>query len=491
MSLESYDKNSKKKIGAPLGWMLVIIIVAGSSMLLTKLFEVEKPQLTIETKVSVIGRHKTVKVIAVDQKSGIKSVEATIQQGSKKAIVFQRKIPSAGLFSGSDTKKIEQSIDIDAVAPGFADGPADLTISVRDFSFMGMRNGNEAKEVVKVSVDTKPPKIQIVVESPAAIKPGGSGLVVYKTDEEITDHGVTINGLRYPGFPILARGKDTFGALIGIPHDTEKIDSAAVTAQDLAGNPVNVPLGLNLRKVVTQTNRIEIDDAFLQGKMPELGEHYPEMTGDLVDQYLYANRKVRDRNELQIQELTSHATPERLWDGAFGKMRRSARKTGFADQQVYFYKGAEIDRQVNLGIDLASVPQAPVEAVCKGRVVFADYMGIYGNMIILDHGLGVFTLYSHLSAIEAKVGELVEKEAVIGRTGPTGMADGDYLHFVVLINGVFVNPAEWWDTSWLSLNVLSYLAPPAEPAASAQTTAEPEASSAKAATPAKGEVIAN
>ena len=486
MSAEECDKDSKKKTGAPLGWMLVIIIVAAGGLLLTKLFEMEKPRLTIETKVSAVGRHKTVQITAVDQKSGIRSVEATIQQGSKKALVFQRKIPRAGLFPGSDTKRLEQPIDIDAVTPGFIDGPADLTISVRDFSFMGMGQGNEAKEVVTVSVDTKSPKIEIVVESPVAIKPGGSGLVVYRSEEEITDHGVTINGLRYPGFPILARGKDTFGALIGVPHDTEKIDRAAVTAQDLAGNPVEVPLGLNLRRVVTQTNRIAIDEAFLQGKMPELVGNYPEMKGDLLAQYLYANRKVRESNQRLIRELTSHATPERLWDGAFGKMRRSTRKTGFADQQSYFYQGAEIDKQVNLGIDLASVPQAPVEAVCKGRVVFADYMGIYGNMVVLDHGLGVFTLYAHLSAIEVKVGELVEKEAVIGRTGSTGMADGDYLHFAVLINGVFVNPAEWWDSSWLSLNVFNYLAPPAGPAAPALTTAELGAS-IKTAAPAEGE----
>ena len=138
-------------------------------------------------------------------------------------------------------------------------------------------------------------------------------------------------------------------------------------------------------------------------------------------------------------------------------MARSSRQAGFGDHRTYYYHNKEIDKQVHLGIDLASVRHAGVEAANTGVVVFADYLGIYGNTVILDHGEGIFTLYSHMSHIDVAVNDKVEKGARLGLTGSTGMAGGDHLHFSVLINGIFVNPVEWWDEQWLKLNILSYL----------------------------------
>ena len=119
----------------------------------------------------------------------------------------------------------------------------------------------------------------------------------------------------------------------------------------------------------------------------------------------------------------------------------------------YYYKNKEIDKQVHLGIDLASTKRAEVHAANSGTVVFADYLGIYGNTVILDHGQGIFSLYSHLSEIDSTVGELKEKGTVIGLSGATGMAGGDHLHFSMIINGIFVTPLEWWDQQWLRLNI--------------------------------------
>ena len=126
---------------------------------------------------------------------------------------------------------------------------------------------------------------------------------------------------------------------------------------------------------------------------------------------------------------------------------------GFAEHRTYYYNGNEIDQQVHLGIDLASTKRAEVHAANRGTVVFAEYLGIYGNTIILDHGQGIFSLYSHLSEIGVAVGELKDKRAVIGLSGATGMAGGDHLHFSMLVNGIFVTPLEWWDKQWLRLNI--------------------------------------
>lgn len=126
---------------------------------------------------------------------------------------------------------------------------------------------------------------------------------------------------------------------------------------------------------------------------------------------------------------------------------------GFAEYRTYYYNNDEIDKQVHLGIDLASTKRAEVKAANRGNVAFADYLGIYGNTIILDHGQGIFSLYSHLSEIGVAVGELKEKGATIGLSGTSGMAGGDHLHFSILVNGIFVTPVEWWDQQWLQLNI--------------------------------------
>jgi len=104
-------------------------------------------------------------------------------------------------------------------------------------------------------------------------------------------------------------------------------------------------------------------------------------------------------------------------------------------------------------MDIASTRRAEVKAANNGKVVFGDYLGIYGNMVLLDHGQGVFSLYSHLSQINVTVGDSVKGGGVIGLTGTTGMAGGDHLHFSMLVHGTFVTPKEWWDKHWIDVTI--------------------------------------
>jgi len=89
-----------------------------------------------------------------------------------------------------------------------------------------------------------------------------------------------------------------------------------------------------------------------------------------------------------------------------------------------------------------------------GTVLFADYLGIYGNCAIIDHGLGVQSLYGHLASFEVKAGDRVERGRVIGRSGTTGLAGGDHLHFAMLVGGRPVSPVEWWDAHWMQDRVV-------------------------------------
>jgi murein DD-endopeptidase MepM/ murein hydrolase activator NlpD len=113
---------------------------------------------------------------------------------------------------------------------------------------------------------------------------------------------------------------------------------------------------------------------------------------------------------------------------------------------------------------LARVVNAPVTAANDGKVIHAQYLGIYGNCIILDHGMGVQSLDGHLSAFQVKEGDEVKKGQQIGVSGQTGMAGGDHLHFSMLVNGQFVNATEWWDPHWIEDRIMRKLREAGAPA---------------------------
>jgi murein DD-endopeptidase MepM/ murein hydrolase activator NlpD len=133
-------------------------------------------------------------------------------------------------------------------------------------------------------------------------------------------------------------------------------------------------------------------------------------------------------------------------------------EANFADHRTYLYNKEPIDTAYHLGYDLSVTKQYPVEAANSGTAVYVADLGIYGNTVILDHGLGLFTLYSHLSSFDVKVGDAVKERQIIGKTGETGLAAGDHLHYGVYLHGVAVLPVEWWDSKWINDNIVPKLA---------------------------------
>jgi murein DD-endopeptidase MepM/ murein hydrolase activator NlpD len=197
--------------------------------------------------------------------------------------------------------------------------------------------------------------------------------------------------------------------------------------------------------------------------IPAIAAGTPDMNlsttpGDLAASFLRVNGDLRRRNAQTIAELTKMTSPEMLWKDAFQALGNASVEAGFADNRTYTYGGEEIDRQVHLGFDLAVTRQIPVLAANTGIVVYAANLGIYGNCVIIDHGLGVQSLYGHLSSIDVQEGARVEKGHMLGRSGMTGLAGGDHLHFAMLVNGQAVNPVEWWDPKWMQDRVLRKIA---------------------------------
>ena len=435
-------------------WLLiaVAVLLVGAVAVFILFCERGKPAFELSTDMGRLGLKKEIAFVASDSGRGVRSITIELVQGEKNRSLLNKTFVRRGLFASDDLKRIQDVIMVETAGLGFTDGRADLKVVVHDFSWWGFMQGNVATFSFPLIIDTKPPVINLVT-SPRTIAMGGAGVVVYRLSEPVAQHGVTINNRFFPGFPLVKRGEGVFVAHIGIPHDMLKIEASHVTAVDLAGNGGRAAFGMTLKPIAPVRDMITLSDAFLDAKLQEFAQYYPEMTGNSVEKYIYINNTVREANAAKIREICANSLPERLWQGRFERMARSSGRAGFPDHRTYSYQGREIDKQVHLGVDLASVHQAEVQAANKGKVVFAEYLGIYGNTVILDHGQGVFTLYAHLSQIEATVDQILEQGGKLGQSGATGMAGGDHLHFAILINGVFVSPIEWWDDHWIRVNI--------------------------------------
>ncbi len=460
MTVETNERRMKQtanKSGLLALIMISTVILLGLGFVALRLFEWERPTIALEKELTILGQKSKLAVLISDQKTGLREFRVTVRQGQKEAVALDRQLGRSN-FLAKGVPSLQETVEIDATALSLRDGPAELMISVRDLSWWQWFRGNQALNNYPVVVDTKAPLLH-VVDSPAGIKPGGSGIIVYGASKEILQHGITIDGIFHPGFTIPTRKDGVYGAMIGIPYDTETVKEAVITGSDRAGNQARLPIVIKIRAVKKKSDSITLSETFLNTKIPEFAQYYPEMKlkGGLLEQFLFVNNEIRKQNADRIKEICSHTDSERHWQGSFVRMDRSSPMAGFAQYRTYFYQDKEVDNQVHLGVDLASLQRAEVGAANNGKVVFADYLGIYGNMVIIDHGLGVFSLYSHMSEIRAKAGAMVKTGEVLGLTGTTGMAGGDHLHFAMLINGVFVTPVEWWDEHWIKDNVLLFM----------------------------------
>jgi murein DD-endopeptidase MepM/ murein hydrolase activator NlpD len=233
-------------------------------------------------------------------------------------------------------------------------------------------------------------------------------------------------------------------------------------------------------------SRIEIDDRFLSRVVPAIAANSADEnidTSDVLKGFLTINGDLRRKNNAFITNLVKQTSPEMQFHDAFQQLGNSQVEAKFADTRTYIYKGKEIDTQVHLGFDLAVTANVPIVASQRGTIVHASDLGIYGNCVIIDHGLGVQSLYGHLSSIGVKVGDHVEKGQQIGRSGMTGLAGGDHLHFTMLVGGQQVTPVDWWSAQWLQDRVLRKIR---EAGGSEQTSAIPSESVAPAAAATSG-----
>jgi murein DD-endopeptidase MepM/ murein hydrolase activator NlpD len=347
--------------------------------------------------------------------------------------------------------------------PGLAEGQLTLRVEALGTGAW-LRRPRAALQELPLPVRLTPPQLSVTSRQNYAAQ-GGSGVVVYRVEasalEEGGLHGVEAGESFFSGQPLPGGGDERF-ALYGVPYDLTNAEEIRLVAEDPLGNRTTVSFVERWFARPLKTDTIQLTADFMNKVVPEILSQTPELgdRGDLLANYLAINRELRAQNAAALRDLGGRSREGFLWSGRFDPLPGSEATSSFADRRTYMLEGREVDKQDHLGFDLASVRGAPVPAANRGVVVLARYFGIYGNSVVLDHGAGLMSLYSHLSSIEVALDQEVQKGQVIGRTGQTGLAGGDHLHFTLLIRGLPVNPLEWWDPMWVRDRVTAKFSAP-------------------------------
>jgi murein DD-endopeptidase MepM/ murein hydrolase activator NlpD len=422
------------------------------------------PGITINQP-SIIGQTGTLDVV-VDAPGGkLEHFVVEAQQNARTIPLFSLDSTNAATLKpdGPDRVRLTRPIGKKSV-PELEAGSITLIVTASRPVLRGLRTVS-ARATRDIAVRLDPPRIA-VMSTHHFINLGASEMVVYRVTPPDVASGVAVGDRTYPGFPAAGAGiaadpsvKLAFFALL---YDQALDTPMELVATDPAGNQSRASFEHRVFPKTFKRSRIEIDDAFLGRVVPSILQKTPAFlsppaANDLLPAFLKINSELRRANADQIARLTAKTSATMLWKGAFQQLSNSQVESSFADFRTYIYRGQEVDHQVHLGFDLAKTANVPIVAANRGKVLYASDLGIYGNCVILDHGMGVQSLYGHLSSFDVSEGQDVEQGQTIGRSGQTGLAGGDHLHFSMLVNGQFVNATEWWDPHWIEDRVMRKL----------------------------------
>ncbi len=423
--------------------LFVVLALAAGSFLLLR--DMTPPEIAVTPGQGPVSARLPLQLKVVDPGVGLRSLVLTATQGSRVVMLLNREYPEG-------TGIVEEPVVL--TGEGLQDGAVQVSVKAADRAYLGFGDGNVAELTLSYTIDNKPPQIG-VLSTQHNVNQGGSGLVVYTVSEEVVQTGVKVGERLYPAY---LQPSGVYLALFAFPWDMEPSAFVPkVVAVDAAGNERSAGIYYHITPKIFPTDRINISDNFLNNKIvPDFQHFFPETT-DPLQLFLKVNGELRRKNLATILDYGKETAPTRLWEGAFVAQPNAAVPGAFAQRRTYYHNDQVIDHQTHLGIDLASLARAAVLAGNAGRVIHADDLGIYGQCVIIDHGLGLQTLYGHMSQILVNVGDMVTRGQTIGRTGTSGLAGGDHLHYDVLVAGQQVNPIEWWDARWISHNLLNKL----------------------------------
>ena len=441
-----YKKNNKSSFGILL--LLSVIISGGLYVYFSDAFERVPPRITVQTN-GYWNLKKSLHV-NIEDMSGVKSYKVILKNGQEQTALMNEQLLLA-----------QENINLEVKPPRTAyamnENQITLIIEARDASKWNFFKGNSVVKTLTLQIDKKKPQLSILSNS-YKISRGGSALVIFKVQDDNIDE-LYIQGNNEKHFKAEHFYKAGYYiSLLAWPVQDSSF-KATVIAKDKAGNISKSYVPLYLKQKNYRLSKIKLSDRFLKGKIADLSEEFIETEGinNSLERFKIINEDVRAKNETLIHKITANVdTNIVVNDFTINKMyplKNAQVVAHFGDHRKYYYKDKFVSEAYHLGLDLASNAMAEIKPQNRGKLIFSDYNGLYGNMPVIDHGLGLYTIYGHCSSIKVNVGDEIHKGETIANTGKSGYAMGDHLHFGVLVQGIEVRPQEWMDKQWIKLNI--------------------------------------
>jgi murein DD-endopeptidase MepM/ murein hydrolase activator NlpD len=446
---------------------LFVLLVIG----LAGWFYVQKPVLVQEMLNSIEGTPPQIvfndtRIVITDPEAGLASITVTARQTASasktenSAVLVEQTLPER-------QTSVTIPLDLSTFKNKFHEGDLTVEVAATDRSI----RANLAQATKVVLFDSRSPIVELLSQQHIAYQ-GGVELLLFRIREaNLLSATVQIEKHSLPLFPAsfldksFQQTQELFGVFAAIPFGfDENKNPITMLATDRAGNTTRLPVHFPVNPYRQPLVSPRLTLAFLQQKIPPLYQAYLQAGGtgaaltdfsdsNLVKTFRAINEQYRallDKELLTLLKVPA-TVPSQL--SIFIKPMPAATSSRLGEIRTYKYGAFDAGGSLHNGLDLASVKQDAVFAAQSGKVILAKEFGIYGNAIVIDHGLSLSTLYGHLSTIGVQVGDEVKQGEEIGRSGETGLAGGDHLHFEIRANGIPVTPIEWWDQKWFQDNV--------------------------------------
>ena len=412
------------------------------------LITAEETKIAVNPPVMVIGMETPVHV-HLENPHGVRAVTVTVEQDGKSYPVHSSQTPAHRIFIERNAAPRDVTVNVGKkAAPALHEGKARVVVAAVSNDLRGKTNS----QALDVNVVTAPPRI-VADGVQHYINQGGSEMATFTPSGEWTEAGVKVGDRTFRSFPLPNHPGQYFSLFAfscQLPVDTP----VSVYASNPSGAVAKTTFWYKVFPKKFRASTIRLESMNIDRIVNQIDTQH-KIPGDLVQRFVYINSVMRKENNKTLADLRLQTEPKFLWTGAFLPMVDSTVESRFADDRTYTWQGKKVDEQTHLGFDLAKVAHSPIPASNDGRVIWAQDLGIYGNCIVIDHGYGLQSIYGHLSEFLVKKGDMVKKGQIIGKTGSTGLAGGDHLHFTMQVDGVQVNPVEWWDPHWVRDRILS------------------------------------
>ena len=426
---------------------LVILVFAMVTAVVLLLALSATPVVHLQPQVTALGV-ATPLTLQVSDRHGIREAVVSVEQNGIRYSAWETKQPARRIFwQRGVPDSVWNLVAGTKNMPQLKDGKAQLIVEVESNDFRGKTVRLERD----VMVVTQPPVLTVDSDQ-HYLYLGMADLVTFSVGGYWTEAGVRVGDETFRSWP-MPEGKTGLFSLFAFAWNMPAGTVPLVYATNPAGNEVTAAMAFQFPKKEQPKYRVrdlQIDDRFVQ---KVIGELDPNGSGDPIARFVKINSEMRRANNKTLSDLRFKTEGRFLWSQPFLQQHNSKVESNFADERNYIYQGKKIDQQVHLGYDLSITQHVGVEASNDGRVVYAAPLGIYGNCIVVDHGYGLQTIYGHLSEIAVHEGDTVKRGQIMGKSGQTGMAGGDHIHFSMQLEGVQIDPKEWWDGHWIKDHV--------------------------------------